>query len=275
MASIQALNIYPVKSCRGVALEQAQVTLAGFAHDREWMIVRGDGRFVTQREQPRLALIEPVIVERFLELRAPGTEPLRVSREADSDAVEVLCWNDRCAAFDAGAEAAGWLSDYLGTPHRLVRFDPRRKRLSNPEWSQHIEAQNRFTDAYPWLIVSQASLDDLNSRLPEPLPMNRFRPNIVLGDIAAYAEDTIDEIVAGNVRLKLVKPCTRCAITTTDQATGERNSDQPLRTLKQYRFSREMKGVLFGQNAILMSGLDQSLSVGQPVSISWKREELS
>lgn len=273
MPTIQSLNFYPVKSCRGVALDRAQITLAGFPHDREWMIVRADGRFVTQREEPRLALIEPAIAARSLELRAPDREPLCISLDAGGEATETVCWGDPCAAFDAGDEAARWLSDYLGASHRLVRFDPRRKRLSSLKWTHEIEAQNRFSDGFPWLVVSQASLDELNSRLPEPLPMNRFRPNIVLAGVAAYGEDTIAEIAAGNVRLRLVKPCARCAITTTDQRTGERTSDQPLRALKQYRFDRELKGVLFGQNAILVSGLHDELTVGQEIAISWKKRE--
>ena len=146
---------------------------------------------------------------------------------------------------------------------RLVRFDPRRKRASDAAWTHGVEALNRFTDGFPWLLISQASLDDLNSRLPTPLPMNRFRPNIVIDGVPAYAEDSVDEFRMDGVTLTPVKACTRCAIPTTDQMTGERESDEPLRTLREYRFSRELKGVIFGQNLILLEGAGRELSVGQ------------
>ena len=138
--------------------------------------------------------------------------------------VEVTIWKDRCGAFDAGDEAASWLSEHLGKPARLVRFDQRRKRPCEEEWTRGVEAYSQFADAYPWLLISQASLDELNTRLKQPLPMNRFRPNIVVDGLAPFGEDEVNEFIAGDVRLRAVKACTRCAITTTDQLTGERTS---------------------------------------------------
>jgi uncharacterized protein len=270
MPTIQALNVYPVKSCRGIALEHARITETGFEHDRQWLIVDEKNRFLTQREAPRLALIEIVLDSAQLRLRAPGMTELTIDIEARGPSVEVVCWRDVCAAFDMGETASNWLSAYLGTRHRLVRFDAERKRISPAEWTGEIRALNQFSDAFPWLVISQASLEDLNKRLPAPLPMNRFRPNIVIGGVDAYAEDRIHEIHVGEVRLRVVKACTRCAITTTDQSTGERESDQPLRALKQYRFSRELKGVLFGQNAIMVAGLGQTLRIGQEFEIVWR-----
>ncbi len=270
MPTIQALNVYPVKSCRGITLEHARIAETGFEHDRQWLIVDDNNRFLTQREAPRLALIEIALETTHLRLRAPRMTELMIDIDARGPTVEVVCWRDLCAAFDMGELASSWLSDYLGTRHRLVRFDTARKRTSPAEWTGEIQALNQFSDAFPWLVISQASLDDLNTRLPAALPMNRFRPNIVIGGVDAYAEDRIHEIHAGDIRLRVTKPCTRCAITTTDQNTGERVSDQPLRTLKQYRFSRELKGVLFGQNAILVAGLGQTLRVGQEFEIVWK-----
>jgi uncharacterized protein len=267
MPRITALNIYPVKSCRGIALERARVTSTGFEHDRQWMIIRADGRFVTQREEPRLALIETALTTDALRLGAPGCEALFVPFAAAERQLEVVCWRDRCAALDAGVEAAAWLSSYLGEPMRLVRFDPRGKRASDATWTQGVEALNQFTDGFPWLLISQASLDDLNRRLPTPLPMNRFRPNIVMDGLPAYGEDSVNDFVLDGVRLKPVKPCTRCTITTTDQSTGERLSDEPLRTLREYRFSRELKGLMFGQNLILLDGAGRELSVGQHATI--------
>jgi uncharacterized protein YcbX len=263
MIRITALNVYPVKGCRGIALDSARVAATGFEHDREWLIVRPDGRFVTQREDPRLALIEPTLADEALQLRVPGGVELRVPFDAQGKEVEVTCWKDRCAAFDAGDEAAAFLTRYLGAPYRLVRFDARRKRLSNAQWTPGVEALNQFTDGFPWLLISEASLEDLNSRLSRQLPMNRFRPNIVVNGLSPFGEDRVHELVADGVRLRRAKPCARCIVTTTDQATGTRDSDEPLRTLAKFRFDRELKGVLFGQNMILIDGVGEQLRVGQ------------
>jgi uncharacterized protein len=273
MIRITALNVYPIKGCRGIALETARVTPAGFEHDREWLVVRTDGRFLTQREEPRLALIETALTDGTLRLQVPQQDTLEISLDMTGAEVEVTCWRDRCAAYDAGDQAAAWFSAHLGKPVRLVRFDARRKRASDMKWTRGVEALNRFSDAFPWLLISQGSLDDLNTRLPQPLPMNRFRPNIVVGGMPAYGEDRVHEFSTRDVRLRVVKPCVRCIVTTTDQSTGERESDEPLRTLKQYRFSREMKGVLFGQNLMLAgaagSHWNARLEVGQTVDVGY------
>jgi hypothetical protein len=266
-ARIAALNVYPVKSCRGVALERARITATGFEHDREWLIVHRDGRFITQREEPRLALIETALTPQGLQLRAPGAGALLVPYHGLGAELEVVIWKDRSAAFDAGEEAAAWLQRFLGKSLRLVRFDSRRKRPSDAVWTHGVEALNYFSDAFPWLVISQESLDDLNARLPAPLPMNRFRPNIVIEGAGAYAEDEAGEIRIDAVRFQPVKACTRCAITTTDQSRGERDGEEPLRTLRQYRFSRELKGVVFGQNLILLEGLGREIHVGQQAAV--------
>lgn len=268
-ATVAALNVYPVKSCRGIALDRARLSEAGFEHDREWMVVEAD-RFVTQREQPRLALIEPRLAEGALQLSAPGMPVLQIDASSTAAPVEVTCWKDRCDAFDAGDTAAEWLSEFLGKAYRLVRFDPRRKRHSNPQWTGDVEALNRFSDGYPWLLLSNASVADLNRRLERPLPMNRFRPNIVIDGVDAYAEDRILELVGDGIRLRVVKPCTRCVITTTDQATAQRDGAEPLRTLRSYRFSAELKGVLFGQNLVLIEGAGRELRVGDALAVTWK-----
>lgn len=269
MIRITALNVYPVKGCRGIALDSARVAATGFEHDREWLIVRPDGRFMTQREEPRLALIETALIEsnlageEALRLRVPAGAELHVPFDAHGKDVEVTCWKDRCAAFDAGEEAAGFLTNFLGAPLRLVRFDTRRERPSSPEWTQGVEALNQFSDAFPWLLISEASLEDLNSRLSKQLPMNRFRPNIVVNGLPPFGEDRVHELAADGVRLRRAKPCARCIVTTTDQATGTRDGDEPLRTLAQFRFDRQLKGVLFGQNLILIEGVGAQLRVGQ------------
>ncbi|HKQ16012.1 MAG TPA: MOSC N-terminal beta barrel domain-containing protein [Steroidobacteraceae bacterium] len=272
MIRITALNIYPIKGCRGIAVESARVAATGFEHDREWLITRPDGRFMTQREEPRLALIETALIDRqlpgdeTLRLRVPGGAALEVLPGPPGREVEVTIWKDRCAAFDAGDEPARFLTEFLGSPVRLVRFDARRKRPSNPDWTPGIEALNQFSDGFPWLLASEASLEDLNSRLQRQLPMNRFRPNIVVSGLPAWDEDRLRDLTAGPVRLRRAKPCTRCIVTTTDQATGKRDGTEPLQTLRQFRFDRELKGVVFGQNMILIDGAGAQLRVGQELT---------
>lgn len=256
MARIASLFIHPVKSCAGLAPRRVRVVETGLEHDREWMVVDGNGRFVTQREEPRLALVRPQLGAgtRTLTLSFPGLEPLRVAVEGQGRPVEVTCWRSRCAAWDAGEDAASWLSAALGRPLRLVRFDPSRPRLSSRERTGEVAAPNLFSDGYPLLVLSQASLDDLNSRLERPLGVERFRPNLLIDGVEPYAEDRIREIDAGPVTLRLVKPCTRCVITTTDQSRGARDGEEPLRTLRAYRLDRELRGVVFGMNAIVARG---------------------
>jgi len=270
MPRITALNIYPVKSCRGIALERARITATGFEHDREWLIVHPDGRFLTQREEPRLALIEPALTAQALRLSAPGHEPLSVALDERGASTQVICWKDTCAALDAGRAAADWLTTLLGRPVRLVRFDPHGTRSSSSRWTGAVQARIQFADAFQWLLISQASLDDLNARLERPLPMNRFRPNIVAAGLPAYAEDQVHEYERAGVRLRTAKPCTRCVIPTTNQLTGEREGGEPLRTLRRYRYSRELEGVMFGQNLMLIAGAGETLCVGDTLQVRWK-----
>lgn len=272
MIRITGLHVYPIKGCRGIAVDSARVAATGFEHDREWLITRPDGRFMTQREEPRLALIETALIEKqspaatALRLRVPGGAELQVSSSAPGREVEVAIWKDSCAAFDAGDEAAEFLTGYLGSPVRLVRFDARRKRASNPEWTPGIEALNQFSDGFPWLLASEASLDELNSRLEHKLPMNRFRPNIVVSGLPPFGEDQLHDLTAGALRLRRAKGCTRCIVTTTDQATGLRDGKEPLQALAKFRFDRELKGVVFGQNMILIEGVGAQLRVGQELT---------
>lgn len=268
MVQVTGLNIYPVKSCRGIALTQARLTETGFEHDREWLVVTPEGRFLTQRERPQLAQVETAVSSDQLVLRKPNGADLTLPLNMTGPELEVTIWRDKAAAFDAGDEAATWLTEHLGKPARLVRFDKRHKRASNMQWTGGVEALTQFADGYPWLLISQGSLDELNRRMATPLPMNRFRPNIVVDGLPPFGEDSVDEFVAGDVRLKVVKPCDRCVITTTDQITGERSSDEPLKALKEFRFDRNLRGVLFGQNMILTGGLGNELKVGQQFEVT-------
>jgi uncharacterized protein YcbX len=269
-AAITALHIYPVKSCRGVPLGAAEVTPTGLLHDRHWMLVRPNGRFVTQRELPRMALIGTRVGVEGLTLSAPGMPELTVPPGAAGAARPVTVWKFDGRGLDCGPEAAGWVTRFLQTELSLVAFDTSLPRQCSPEWTRDTPAITEFADGYPILVLSRASLQDLNSRLAKPLPMERFRPNVVIDGIDAYDEDRIRELRVDGVTLRLVKPCARCSITTTDQHAGAVEGDEPLRTLKSYRFDRELRGVLFGQNAIVVDGVGRRLRVGEHFDITWK-----
>jgi uncharacterized protein YcbX len=251
---LHALHLHPVKSCAGLSLERVRLTPTGLEHDREWMVIDPQGRFITQREAPRLALVQTALHDGLLWLSAGGVAEITLPLAHDGPLREVEVWRSRVPAFDAGAEAAEFFSSWLRRPARLVRFDARHARLSNRDYTGELRAPNLFSDGYPLMVLSLASLDDLNGRLAKPLPMDRFRPNLVLGGVAAYAEDSHAAIETGAVVLRLVKPCTRCVITTTNQATGLVEGTEPLATLKAYRYDATLRGVAFGHNAVIQSG---------------------
>jgi MOSC domain-containing protein len=269
--SIAGLYVYPIKSCRGTALQRATLTRAGLLHDREWMVVTPEGRFLTQRDTPALARVTPVLRDGALVVSTPGASDLDLALDDRSGpTVDVTVWGDKCRGVDAGDEAARWFAECLGRPVRLVRFDPASRRATDPEWSDGLDGETRFTDGFPLLVLSQASLDDLNARLPAPLPVDRFRTSLLLEGCAPYEEDRIGTLAHDGVRLRLVKPCTRCIITTTDQSTGERDGEEPLRTLRTYRWNPQLRGVAFAQNAIVEAGYGTTLEVGMGLEPSYR-----
>jgi uncharacterized protein YcbX len=262
MPLIASLHLYPVKSCRGIAVAEAVVTAAGLEHDREWMVVTPQGRFLTQREEPRLALVATALDAIALTLASGGVGSVAVPLDRRGEAREVTVWRDRCVGLDQGDEVARWLTELLGRAVRLVRFDSGQRRPSDPAWTGGLDAQNRFSDGFAILALSLASLADLDSRLARSLPMDRFRPNLVLDGLPPYGEDALGDLVAGGLRLRRVKPCTRCSITTTDQQTGTVDGDEPLATLRTYRWDPALRGVCFGQNLIVVAGAGARLLVG-------------
>jgi hypothetical protein len=264
--TLASLHTYPVKSCRGIAHSAIRLTAAGLEHDREWMFVGPGGRFITQREVPGLARVDVELGASTLRLSTSGDGGVAVSLEFQGARTEVNVWGDVVGAFDQGGEVAAWATALFGRELRLVRIDREAQRFSNRDWTGGLEAPNRFSDGYPLLVVSQASLDDLNSRLPAPLPMDRFRPNLVLEGLPPYGEDALRDLVSGGVRLRIVKPCTRCAITTTDQHAGVVTGEEPVRTLRTYRWDAGLKGVTFGQNTIVVDGAGRELRVGMGFS---------
>ncbi|MGE3600729.1 MAG: MOSC domain-containing protein [Dehalococcoidia bacterium] len=262
--SVTGLFRYPIKSCGGVALAEASVGSRGIIYDREFMVVDATtGLFLTQREIPRMALIRPSVEDDRLCLDAPGMSHLSVNPIRHGSARSVIVWLDRCPAVDQDPEAAGWLSDFLKTDCRLVRMAEEHVRRVDRRYAVNVGDQVGFADGYPFLLISEESLADLNAQLSSPLPMNRFRPNIVVsGGGAPYLEDQWRQIRIGAIDFHLVKACARCVITTTDQATGERGKE-PLTTLAGYRRSR--RGVLFGQNMV-HSG-PGTIRCGDPVEV--------
>lgn len=269
--SVQALYVHPVKSCAGIALPRSLLVETGLDYDRAWMLVDAHGEFVTQRELPRLALVQPTLRQDDLVLRAPGMLALHVALDRVESPLRVRVWSDELPAWDMGALAAQWFSDFAGRPLRLVRFDPQQRRLSDRRWTGAHEAQTAFADGFALLVTSTASLAELNRRLAlQGLPaadMRRFRPNLVLDGIEAHDEDHIDRLEIdtpqGVVTLQLVKPCARCTIPGVDPDSGVQGHDIT-DALAGYRADPRMDGAAtFGMNAIVLRGVDHVLAVGQ------------
>ena len=290
-AHIKQLFIYPVKSCAGIELTESPLCEFGLDLDRAWMVVDANGDFVSQREQPRMALIKPQLKMNELILRAPGMLALHVNIDAVEAPAQVTVWNDTVSAYDMGNIAAQWFTDFLsltdaGLPGanapklRMVRFDPDHKRLANLTWTKGVEAMTQFADGFPMLILSNASLDALNAKLAAAgqakVGIERFRPNIVIGGLEAHDEDRLNELTiateAGAVQLALVKPCARCPIPNIDPATAT-STPTVNDMLQTYRQDARVGGsITFGMNAITTSGFDAVLRVGQAVGGSFAFE---
>lgn len=248
---VTRIYIYPVKSAAGIEVAEAELDAFGLRLDRRWMVVDDAGRFLTQRQLPRMALIRVALEGGALRLTFPDAPILEVPVRAEEGAGagvrrRVVVWGDAVEAVDTGETAARWLSAALGRPARLVHLPDDAVRPVDPRYARPGD-RVAFADAFPVLLISEDSLEELNRRLAEPVPMNRFRPNLVVRAGEPHAEDGWRRIRIGEVEFDVVKPCARCAITLTDQATAERGKE-PLRTLATYR-TRNGK-VLFGQNLI-------------------------
>ena len=285
-AAISRLFVYPVKSCAGVEVQQAILTETGLEFDRAWMVVDGQGNFLTQRDLPRMALVRPQLKYYEMVLRAPGMLALHIALDKVELPVRVRVWGDDVAAYDMGPIAAQWFSDFLGIPARLVRFDPEQQRPCSRTWTGDTLALNQFSDGYPIMLISQASLVNLNGKLVAaghaPVGMERFRPNVVLGDVpqaggtqglSAHDEDRIAALhiatEEGMVELRPVKPCQRCPIPNIDPTTA---ISHPAVTdmLQTYRQDARVGGALtFGMNLILIKGVDHELKIGQQMTANY------
>ena len=283
MIQVTDIYIYPVKSLKGVRLKEAETGLRGFKYDREWMITDSDYQFLTQREIEAMATITVSIAKDFLLLQSSKGNELKINLNAKrGESVQVSIWRDTCNAFDEGEAASYWLTDELGywqgKTLRLVRFCSDRKRPVPAKYLHGREAESAFSDQFPYLITSWDSLKKLNEGLREngkqEVTMARFRPNIVVSDIASIENKTSLDLTSqdGNYVFGLRKPCKRCKITTINQDTGEIiDFKEPLSTLTSLHFSSENYGAFFGQNAILLSDQDCVISVGDLLQTSTKK----
>ena len=278
-ATVSGLFVHPVKSCAGVALREARLMDTGLDLDRAWMVVDAEGRFVTQREQPRMALVRPQIKVLEVVLRAPGMLALHLGINEVEKPARVQVWGDALDAWDMGDVAGQWFSDFLGQPGlRLARFDPEVTRLASKQWTGEVDAPIEFADGFPLLVVGEASLAELNQRLAAAghaaVGIERFRPNIVLAGLQAHDEDRLHELriatAEGEVVLRLVKPCPRCPIPNVDPASGQ-SSPEVLQTLSAYRAYARLDGALaFGMNAVIVQGAGHPLCVGDAVRADWR-----
>lgn len=258
---LSELNIYPVKSLAGTSLTHSAVDVFGLHNDRRWMLVDSQGKMLTQRKLARMCLIHPQITAQGIRLSAAGMSDMEVSIRSLENRCKVQVWNDTCNAYDAGDQAAQWFSEFLATDCRLSYFPTDEVRQLDQDYAQ-ADDKTAFSDGFPFLLISQASLDDLNRRLDTPVTMSRFRPNLVITGSEAFEEDHWKRIRIGDITFRLVKPCSRCVIPTIDPDTGEKGKE-PIATLVQYR-KRDSK-VYFGQNVIADS--TGELAVGMTVEV--------
>lgn len=266
MLSLSGLYRYPLKSARGEALVSAQLDALGVVGDRRWMVVDAqNGRFLSQRLLPQMTQLSALWLDaQHLCLQAPGMPDLCVARPDDqAPRIGVLIWRESARVPDAGEAAAAWFSQWLERPCRLV-YMPSAEGLQVDTGYAEVGERVAFSDGFPLLLLGQGSLDDLSARVGQVLPVERFRPNLLIRGAAAYAEDSWQRIRIGSLEFRVVKPCSRCVITTLDPGTGERHpAREPLATLKGYR---EREGqVYFGQN-LIAEGCGE-LRVGMPVEV--------
>lgn len=258
-----AIHVFPIKSCAAWIRDEAEVEPRGLAGDRRWMVADVNGRFLTARQHPRLTLVNARDDGDALVLSVPGMPSLRLAPPQSEARIETTVWKNTVQAQVADAAADAWISAFLGLPARFVHMDAACVRAVSPDYGQPGDEVS-FADGYPLLLISQAALDALNARLERPVPMLRFRPNLVVAGTGPHAEDDWKRIRIGAIEFDVVKPCTRCVFTTVDYERGEFDpAGEPLRTLARYR--RTPQGVTFGQNLIPRGS--GTLRVGDAVEV--------
>jgi len=260
---LSSLIYYPIKACRGVEVDSALIERMGLQCDRRMMVTTPDGEFLTQREYPRLALVTPKLTDGVLTLSAPNFDSIHIVIQKTGMPTPVNIWKSKdVQAINQGEEAARWFSDWLGASVRLVHFADGYKRFVNEKYAVNADDLTGFADGYPILLTAEEGLQDLNSRLDSPVPMNRFRPNIVVRGCEPFAEDSWNRIRIGDVKLAVVKPCARCVVTTIDRETLEQGKE-PLKTLGKYR--KHELGAIFGQNVVPLN--EGKIQLGMNVEV--------
>lgn len=261
---ISKLSIYPVKSLAGIDLNEAKLITTGLEYDRQWMIIDDNGRFISQRQHPEMALIQPSLKQGSLTLSQANKKDCQVTdANSDSQRINVQVWNTTIEAIHVDSEADAWLSDSLARSCRLVRFSNNTVRSLDINYALPSD-QTAFADGFPLLLLSEASLNWLNQQLQQPVPMTRFRPNIVVSGCEPFAEDNWKQIHIADISMRVVKPCPRCVITTIDPNTGCKMGPEPLKTL--FKFRKQGKQAMFGQN--LIHDACGKLEIGDSVKIT-------
>ena len=263
MLKISALYIYPIKSLGGIALDTAALTDRGLQHDRRWMLIDVNNRFLSQRENAQMALLKTALSDDGVVVSyTPDNTSIIIPFFSQSEEIlEVTVWDDTCNALLVSSHIDEWFSEKLNLPARLVYMPDDSLRQTDPRYTSQGSITS-FSDAYPMLIIGQASLDDLNTRLPDALPINRFRPNIVFTGGEAYSEDTMKQINVNNIDMYGVKLCARCVMTTIDQNSAKKGKE-PLKTLAKYRLKNNK--IYFGQN--LTHANEGILNVGDAIRV--------
>ncbi len=263
--NISEINIYPIKSLAGISLDKSAVEERGLAFDRRWMLVNEQNQFLTQREFPVMSTIKISLVNKSL-VADSGSSSVDIPYVPDSlETANVKIWSSSVKAKVYNGRTNTWFSEILKAGCKLVLMPEETKRKVNPFYAvRKFKDIVSFADGYPFMLIARSSLDDLNSRLKSPLPMNRFRPNFVVDESAAFAEDTWKLVKIGDTVFHVVKPCERCVITTVAQEVGEKAGNEPLKTLATYRTKNGK--VLFGQNLIAEKA-GGSIRIGDKVEV--------
>ena len=253
---ISEINVYPIKSLGGISLKQAIVEKRGLQFDRRWMLVDEKGDLITQREFSKMATISVEILEENLNVSAKDFGTINIPFQTGGNGkIEVRVWKSFCQANVADEHINKWFSDVLQTNCRLVFMPEETKRFVNKVFNAGTDIVS-FADGYPLLVIGENSLEDLNSRLEKAIPMNRFRPNLVVSDSNSFAEDNWKKLKIGKTVFRGTKPCARCVITTINQKTGISEIKEPLKTLATFRkakdvFPNEFKSLDLGKNDVL------------------------
>lgn len=265
---LSEINIYPVKSLAGISLQESKIERRGLQFDRRWMLIDENNKFLTQREFPKMAIVKTEILPDALQVSCQG-DSLKIAFEPPTGALQsVKIWSNRCQAKVYENAVNEWFSDVLETKCKLAVMPEETERRVNYFYAVKKDDHVSFADAYPFLLIGENSLADLNSRLPEALPMNRFRPNFVVAEAEGFAEDAWKRIKIGETVFHVVKPCARCVMTTIEQTTGEKDGKEPLKTLADFRIPKRSikKKILFGQN-LIAENAGARLRVGDRIEV--------